>query len=128
LVRDAEGVWTGTIPPGYDDDPERRYPVLYLQHGGGEDERGWTTQGHMNFITDNAIAAGRAVPMIVVIECNLAGLSCLAHCSNWVYNPHPYGAFRCQAVLSILVAGDPDAARDGHTPFADQTLRPTCPS
>jgi pimeloyl-ACP methyl ester carboxylesterase len=59
-------------PPGYDDDLDRCYPVLYLQHGGGEDERGWTTQGRMNFIMDNAIAAGRAVPMIVVMECNYA--------------------------------------------------------
>jgi hypothetical protein len=59
-------------PPGYDDDVDRRYPVLYLQHGGGEDERGWATQGRMGFIMDNAIAAGRAVPMIVVMECNYA--------------------------------------------------------
>jgi enterochelin esterase-like enzyme len=55
-------------PPGYDADQERRYPVLYLQHGGGEDETGWTRQGHVNFILDNLIAAGRAKPMIVVME------------------------------------------------------------
>ena len=55
-------------PPGYDADREKRYPVLYLQHGGGEDETGWTRQGHMNFILDNLIADGKAVPMIVVME------------------------------------------------------------
>jgi enterochelin esterase-like enzyme len=55
-------------PPGYDTDPKKRYPVLYLQHGGGEDETGWTRQGHMNFILDNLIAAGKARPMIVVME------------------------------------------------------------
>ena len=55
-------------PPGYDADVEKRYPVLYLQHGGGEDETGWTRQGHMNFILDNLIAAGKAKPMIVVME------------------------------------------------------------
>ncbi len=55
-------------PPGYDADPVRRYPVLYLQHGAGEDERGWSTQGRMNFILDNLIAAGKAKPMIVVME------------------------------------------------------------
>jgi enterochelin esterase-like enzyme len=60
------------MPPGYDTDLDRCYPVLYLQHGGGEDERGWTTQGHMNFIMDNAIATGRAAPMIVVMACNYA--------------------------------------------------------
>ncbi|QEL16239.1 alpha/beta hydrolase-fold protein [Limnoglobus roseus] len=55
-------------PPGYDGDREKRYPVLYLQHGGGEDETGWGKQGHVNFILDNLIAGGKAVPMIVVME------------------------------------------------------------
>lgn len=55
-------------PPEYDADPARRYPVLYLQHGGGEDETGWTRQGHANFILDNLIAAGKAKPMIIVME------------------------------------------------------------
>ncbi len=55
-------------PPEYDADPQRRYHVLYLQHGGGEDETGWSRQGHMNFILDNLIAAGQARPMIVVME------------------------------------------------------------
>jgi enterochelin esterase-like enzyme len=54
-------------PPGYDANLNTRYPVLYLQHGGGEDETGWTRQGHANFILDNLIAAGRAKPMIVVM-------------------------------------------------------------
>ncbi len=54
-------------PPGYDDS-KQKYPVLYLQHGGGEDETGWTKQGHMNFILDNLIAEKKAVPMIVVME------------------------------------------------------------
>jgi len=55
-------------PPGYDANPSARYPVLYLMHGAGEDERGWSTQGHMSFILDNLIAAGQARPMIVVME------------------------------------------------------------
>jgi enterochelin esterase family protein len=55
-------------PPGYDADTARRYPVLYLQHGAGEDERGWTTQGRANFILDNLIATGAARPMIVVMD------------------------------------------------------------
>jgi enterochelin esterase-like enzyme len=55
-------------PPGYDADSQQRYPVLYLQHGGGEDETGWTRQGHANFILDNLIAGGKAKPMIVVME------------------------------------------------------------
>jgi enterochelin esterase-like enzyme len=59
-------------PPDYDTNPTMRYPVLYLQHGGGEDERGWPTQGKVNFILDNLIAAGQAKPMIVVMECGYA--------------------------------------------------------
>ena len=57
-------------PAGYDlkANIKKRYPVLYLQHGMGEDETGWTKQGHMQHIMDNAIAAGEAVPMIVVME------------------------------------------------------------
>ena len=47
---------------------KKKYPVLYLQHGMGEDETGWSTQGHMQHIMDNAIAKGEAVPMIVVME------------------------------------------------------------
>jgi enterochelin esterase-like enzyme len=55
-------------PPGYDTDRDTRYPVLYLQHGGGEDETGWPRQGHVAFIMDNLIAERKARPMIVVME------------------------------------------------------------
>src|SRR5579871_5191482 len=55
-------------PPGYDADRETRYPVLYLQHGGGEDERGWANQGRVAFILDNLIAERKAKPMLVVME------------------------------------------------------------
>jgi enterochelin esterase-like enzyme len=55
-------------PPGYDGDAAMRYPVLYLQHGAGEDEHGWSVQGHVNFMLDNLIAEGKATPMIVVMD------------------------------------------------------------
>ena len=55
-------------PPDYDTKTSTRYPVLYLQHGAGEDERGWSNQGHMNFIVDNLLAEGKARPMIVVMD------------------------------------------------------------
>ncbi|GAA0573890.1 alpha/beta hydrolase [Rhizomicrobium electricum] len=58
-------------PPGYDRDAAR-YPVLYLQHGSGENETGWTFQGHANLILDNLIAAKKAVPMIVVMNTGYA--------------------------------------------------------
>lgn len=55
-------------PPDYDTNINKRYPVLYLQHGAGEDETGWSHQGKMNFIMDNLIAEGKAKPMIVAME------------------------------------------------------------
>ncbi len=54
-------------PPDYDKDPSKRYPVLYLQHGGGEDETGWGNQGHAGLIMDNLIAAGKTKPFIIVM-------------------------------------------------------------
>jgi enterochelin esterase-like enzyme len=65
------GEWRRALvytPPGYDSSPRIRYPVLILQHGSGEDETGWTRQGRAQFILVNLIAAGKARPMIVVME------------------------------------------------------------
>jgi enterochelin esterase-like enzyme len=53
-------------PPDYEKG-SKRYPVLYLQHGAGEDEHGWGGQGHAGLIMDNLIAAGKAKPFIIVI-------------------------------------------------------------
>lgn len=55
-------------PAGYDTKLSERYPVLYLQHGSGEDETGWVSQGKMDLILDNLIAEGKATPMIVVMD------------------------------------------------------------
>src|SRR5581483_10606732 len=55
-------------PPAYDQDTTRRFPVLYLQHGMGENESGWGNQGHANLILDNLIAEGKAKPFIIVME------------------------------------------------------------
>lgn len=62
------------LPPGYDKSSER-YPVLYLMHGAGEDETGWSTQGMLRDIMDNLIAEGECVPMIVVMERGTAVLA-----------------------------------------------------
>jgi enterochelin esterase-like enzyme len=61
------------LPPKYDEQTKVRYPVLYLQHGAGEDETGWTKQGRANFILDNLIAAGSCKPMILVMAYGYAG-------------------------------------------------------
>jgi enterochelin esterase-like enzyme len=54
-------------PAGYDDTTTTRFPTLYLQHGAGEDETGWYTQGRLANIMDNLIAAGKAKPMLVIM-------------------------------------------------------------
>ncbi|NJO70311.1 MAG: esterase, partial [Bacteroidetes bacterium] len=54
-------------PAGYDENINEKYPVLYLMHGGGEDERGWATQGKTDLILDNLIAGKKAVPMLIVM-------------------------------------------------------------
>lgn len=60
------------LPPNYDGSAEGRYPVLYLNHGGGGDDSNWSFEdpkrgGSAQFIVDNLIAAGKAKPMIIVM-------------------------------------------------------------
>jgi len=57
------------VPAEYEKNPDKKYPVMYLLHGWGEDENGWSNQGHMANIMDGLIHAGKAVPMIVVMDC-----------------------------------------------------------
>jgi enterochelin esterase family protein len=60
-------------PPDYEKNTKTRYPVLYLQHGGGEDERVWIEMGRTNLILDNLIAEGKVKPFIVVMETSAVG-------------------------------------------------------
>lgn len=55
-------------PPGYDRNKKKRYPVLYLQHGSGESEHGWSQQGKAGLIMDNLIAEGKAEEFIIVMD------------------------------------------------------------
>lgn len=54
-------------PPSYNNDNSKRYPVLYLQHGWGEDETAWSNQGHANLIMDNLLASQKIQPFIIVM-------------------------------------------------------------
>ena len=56
------------LPAEYQKNPDKKYPVLYLQHGNAENENGWSAQGHTGQILDNLIAEGKAVPFIVVMD------------------------------------------------------------
>jgi enterochelin esterase family protein len=56
------------FPAAYRENPDKKFPVLYLQHGMGENETGWSAQGKTGIIMDNLIAAGKAVPFIIVMD------------------------------------------------------------
>lgn len=88
-------------PAGYDGSADKRYPVLYIQHGGGENEYGWAQQGKTAQIMDNLIAEGKAVPFIVVMECSDASL------------PRPEGAKEFQAFPQAMPQRRPQGAPAG---------------
>lgn len=56
------------LPNEYDKNPNKKYPVLYLQHGNAENEYGWSVQGHAGQIMDNLLAQKKAVPFIIVMD------------------------------------------------------------
>ena len=70
VTRRTKLCWVYT-PAGYDDS-DKRYPVMYIQHGVGENEMGWVWQGHLNVIADNLIADGLCEEMIIVMNCGYA--------------------------------------------------------
>lgn len=66
VLGDTRAIWVYT-PPGYAQERERRYPVLFLLHGSNDRPAGWVDVGHIHFIADNLIAEKKAVPMIIVM-------------------------------------------------------------
>jgi len=76
-----------TPPTYYSDDPSVRYPVLYLQHGYGEDETAWFTQGHANLIMDNLIADGKIKPFIVVTTYGMINHAKFGQIASFDYSP-----------------------------------------
>lgn len=60
-------------PPGYEANDSKRYPVLYIRHGAGDNDSSWMTAGRANYILDNLIAAKKAVPMIIVSTADSGG-------------------------------------------------------
>jgi enterochelin esterase family protein len=108
------------LPPGYAAKRSQRYPVLYLQHGGGEDETGWIRQGHANFILDNLIAAGEAQPMIVVMAYGYARRA--------GYTPpdlagKPFGSPEAMQAMHDMAKTFEDDVTQVLIPFVDKTYR-----
>lgn len=103
------GAWRRAFvytPPDYDSNTKTRYPVLYLQHGAGENATGWTRQGRANLILDNLIAAGKAKPMIVVMDTGYATKPGAAPVPGPNGNPQVPNAFEDVIVTDLVPAID----------------------
>jgi enterochelin esterase-like enzyme len=117
------GTWRHALvytPPNYDTQTKMRYPVLYLQHGGGEDETGWTKQGKANFILDNLIAAGKCKPLIIVMAygyAQRAGRSVLDSTNV------PFGSPEMMKRMQEMTAAFEDDVVQVLIPYIDLTFR-----
>ncbi len=108
------------LPPGYDTQPKSRYPVLYLQHGAGEDETGWIRQGRANVILDNLLAAKSCKPMIVVMA---YGYARRAGEPSRDLNAAPAGSPDRQRAMQDMAAAFGDDVTQALIPFIDATFR-----
>jgi enterochelin esterase-like enzyme len=117
------GTWRHALvylPPGYDEETKTRYPVLYLQHGGGEDETGWIRQGRANFILDNLVADGSCKPMILVMAYGYARRAG-APAPDLTGRPFSSPEWR-KAMRDMMAAFDADVT-EALIPFIDSTFR-----
>jgi enterochelin esterase-like enzyme len=106
------------LPPSYETQTKQRFPVLYLQHGGGEDETGWIRQGRANVILDNLIAEGKSKPMIIVMA---YGYAKRAGQPAPVVGP-PTSPDRARAMQEMFSAFEDDLTQ-ALIPFVDKTYR-----
>ena len=74
-------------PPGYEKESSKKYPVLYLQHGWGEDETAWSNQGHANLIMDNLIAESNLKPFIIVMTYGMTNEVKWGHLKDFSIDP-----------------------------------------
>jgi enterochelin esterase-like enzyme len=117
------GTWRHALvylPPNYDTQSKVRYPVLYLQHGGGEDETGWIRQAHANFILDNLIAAGSCKPIIVVMA---YGYTRRADQAAPDLAGKPFGSPEMLKAMQDMTSAFEDDVTQALIPFIDSTFR-----
>ena len=117
------GTWRHALvylPPNYDTQPKARYPVLYLQHGGGEDETGWIRQGNANFILDNLIASKSAKPMIVVMAYGYARRAGQAPPD---LSGRPFGSPEMLKAMQDMTSAFEDDVTQALIPYIDSTFR-----
>ncbi len=117
------GSWRHALvytPPDYDARTSARYPVLYLQHGGGEDETGWTKQGHANFILDNLLASGKCKPMIMVMA---YGYARRAGQPDPDLAGKPFGSPEAMRAMEEMAAAFEDDMTQVLIPYIDSNFR-----
>jgi len=117
------GTWRHALvylPPNYDTQTSLRYPVLYLQHGAGEDETGWIRQGHANFILDNLIAAGKCKPMILVMAYGYA-----RHAGQPApdLTRKPFGSPEMRRAMQEMMTAFEDDLTQALVPYIDSNFR-----
>ncbi len=96
-----------------------RYPVLYLQHGGG-DETGWIKQGHANFILDNLVASRSSKPMIVVMA---NGYARRAGVPPPDLTGKPFGSPEMMRAMQEMAQAFEDDMTQALIPFIDTNFR-----
>ena len=117
------GTWRHALvylPPNYDTQTRGRYPVLYLQHGAGEDETGWIRQGRANFIMDNLIAAGNCKPMIIVMAYGYARRAGQAPPD---LTGKPLGSPEMLKVMQDMTSAFEGDVTEALIPYIDRTFR-----
>ncbi|MBK9314531.1 MAG: esterase [Acidobacteria bacterium] len=108
------------LPPSYETQTRQRFPVLYLQHGGGEDETGWIRQGRANFILDNLIVAGKCKPMIIVMA---YGYARRAGQTTPALTGPPAGSPERMRAMQEMTSAFADDVTQALIPFIDKTYR-----
>jgi enterochelin esterase-like enzyme len=117
------GTWRHALvylPPNYDTRSTERFPVLYLQHGAGEDDTGWIRQGHANFILDNLIASANCKPMIVVMAYGYARRAGQAPPD---LTGKPFGSPEMMKAMQDMAAAFEEDVTQVLIPYIDSTFR-----
>jgi enterochelin esterase-like enzyme len=117
------GTWRHALvytPPKYEEQTAARFPVLYLQHGAGEDETGWIRQGRANFILDNLLASGNSKPMIVVMA---YGYAARAGQPFPDFMSKPFGSPEMLKGMQEMASAFEDDVTQALIPFIDSNFR-----
>ena len=117
------GTWRHALvysPPGYDEQVKTRYPVLYLQHGGGEDETGWIRQGQRELHPRQPDRGGKRKPMIVVMA---YGYARRAGQPAPDLTGKPFGSPEMRKAMQDMTAAFEADVTEALIPFVDTTFR-----